>query len=118
MLGDWYANILLAGPQVIRLVSEKSLLPIVIRAAPISALVERLIKQLAFMLRDLTVPNAQIMVELNTMQTVQVGKSVNRSVVRWRDDYMWRVDCSLHEPLPPPLEKWRGSRAAPRQANT
>ena len=65
MPGDWYANMLLAGPQVIRPVREKSLLPIVIRITPIAGLIKRFIEQLAFMLHDLNLPNAQIMVELN-----------------------------------------------------
>ena len=73
MPGDWYANMLLAGPQVIRLVSEKSLLPIVIRIAPVAGLVERFIEQLAFMLRNLNLPSAQIMVEHNRKKTIQVG---------------------------------------------
>ena len=47
LLGDWTANILFSRPQVILLVSEKSLLPVVIPAAPISGLMVRLSSSLA-----------------------------------------------------------------------
>ena len=38
------------------------------------------------------------MAELGRMQDCQIGKTINRSVVRLSDDYMWRVDLWLHQP--------------------
>ena len=104
VLGDWTANILFSRPQVILLVSEKSLLPIVIPAAPMSGLVVRFVEQLAYMLHDLHVPKEKIMAELGRMLECQIGKTINRSVVRLSDDYMWRVDRWLSEPRQPSLE--------------
>lgn len=104
VLGDWTANILFSRPQVILLVSEKSLLPIVIPAAPMSGLVVRFVEQLSLVLHDLHVPKEQIMAELGMMQECQIGKTVNRSVVRLSDDYMWRVERWLHGSRPLSLE--------------
>lgn len=45
--GDWYANTPFSRPEVVLLVSEKSLLPIVVPAVPIQDLVVRFVEQLA-----------------------------------------------------------------------
>ena len=105
VLGDWYANILFGRPQVVLLASEKSLLPIVVPAAPISGLVVRFIEQLAFVLDDFDVPKEQIMEELGRMEECHIGKTINRSVVRLSDDCMWRLERWLHDPHPPSLEQ-------------
>ena len=105
VLGDWYANILFSRPQIILIVSEKTLLPVVIPAAPMSGLVERFVEQLAFVLHDCHVPKAAIMAELGQMLECQIGKTINRSVVTRIDSYMWRVERWLGEPRPPSPEK-------------
>ena len=104
LLGDWTANILFSRPRVILLVSEKTLLPVVIPAAPMSGLLLRFVEQLGFMLHDCHVPKADIMAELGEMLECHIGKTINRSVVRLSDDYMWRVESWLREPRPPSLE--------------
>ena len=104
LLGDWTANILFSRPRVILLVSEKTLLPVVIPAAPMSGLLLRFVEQLGFVLHDCHVPKEDIMAELGQMLECQIGKTMNRSVVRLSDDYMWRVERWLHEPRPPSLE--------------
>ena len=104
LLGDWTANILFSRPRVILLVSEKTLLPVVIPAAPMSGLLVRFVEQLGFVLHDCHVAKEDIMAELGEMIECHIGKTINRSVVRLSDDYMWRVESWLREPRPPSLE--------------
>jgi hypothetical protein len=103
VLGDWYANICPGHPGAILLVSERALLPIAVTAAPISGLVIRLAEQLALVLHDLHVPNDQIMAELGRMREVQIGKTVNRRVVRLASDPMYHLGRLLGERRPPSL---------------
>jgi hypothetical protein len=80
-LGDWYANLIHVGRlQLVLGVSERTLLPVVVPAAPISALVPRLRVGLAQVLGALRIPKEDIAMEDAAMESVAYGKTANRQV--------------------------------------
>jgi len=91
LLGDWYANMHEAEPPLVLLMSERTLLPIVIAANPINEIVINLCEQLAFVLHDLGVDHEHIMRELQLMTRCEVGKTVNRRVTRLMSDSMYHL---------------------------
>ena len=95
LLGDWYANLHESNPPVILLMSERTLLPIVIAANPINEIVVNFIEQLAFVLHDLGVDRAHIMRELQRMMECEIGKTVNHSVTRLMSYSMYHLGHAL-----------------------
>jgi hypothetical protein len=81
-LGDIYANLLYLGrQQLVLAVSERTLLPVVVPAAPASSIVARVRAGIIEVLRALHVPEVRLHEEEAAMETVAVGKTMNRSVV-------------------------------------
>jgi hypothetical protein len=81
-LGDWYANLLHIGRlQLVLGVSERTLLPVVVPAAPISSLVPRLRLRLAHVLGALGIAKEDIAREDAAMENVAYGKTANRQVI-------------------------------------
>ena len=97
LLGDWYANLHESNPPVILLVSERTLLPIVIEANPIEQIIINFGEQLAYVLHDLGVENAQIIQELQLMTECEIGKTVNRRVTRLMSDSMYHLGHALYD---------------------
>lgn len=97
LLGDWYANLHESDPPVILLISERTLLPIVIEANPIDDVVVNFIEQLAFVLHDLGVDRTHIMREIQLMLQCEVGKTVNRRVTRLMADPMYHLGHALYD---------------------
>lgn len=81
MLGSWYATVLLWKPQVVLLVNEITLLPVLMPLAPARNLSERFPGQLANVLAAHGVPQQFIDHELAQMNEVQYAKTSNRSVL-------------------------------------
>lgn len=80
-LGDWSANLIHVGRlQLVLGVSERTLLPVVVPAAPIVTLVPRLRLGLVHVLRALGVANVDIEMEDAAMENVAYGKTANRQV--------------------------------------
>jgi hypothetical protein len=146
MLGNWYATFVGWRPQVVLLVNERTLLPVMMPLAPAATLLARFPEELAAVLRALDVPGEFIVEELATMGDGSFAKTANRSVVgsmtefvflaeAWRDRgrtgdlvtmsrYLADVPCS---PLDkshgfPDLEvaalvdQWRAGELSPRAA--
>lgn len=97
-LGDWYVNrIVLRRMPLLILVSERSMLPIVIRARDVRTLPDRLSDLVASRLRRVEGVSAQMAdAEAAAMRPVVVGKTVNRSVLgalmdfkRLLSGYVW-----------------------------
>jgi len=81
LLGSWYATALFWKPQVALLVSEETLLPILMPLAPASTLSSRIPGHLAQVLKAHEAPAAFIAEEIWRMQSVGYAKTANRSVV-------------------------------------
>ena len=80
-LGNWYATVMFWKPQVALLVSERTLLPVLMPLAPAATLARRFPTQLALVLKDHGVPSEFIAEEVWQMDKVQYAKTANRSVV-------------------------------------
>jgi hypothetical protein len=100
-LGDLYANLVRVGrTQLVLAVSERTLLPVVIEAAPASSLVPRLRDGLAEVLRGLGVREEAIREEEAAMETVTFGKTANRQVVGTMVELARMLDVYVdHRPL-------------------
>ena len=82
LLGDWYATVLPSRPrQVALLVSETTLLPVMMPMAPASTLLERFPNQLAAVLRRLGVDERVTAVECDGTVDCRVAATESRSVV-------------------------------------
>ena len=80
-LGDWYGNIVHVGRlQLVVAISERTLLPVVITAAPISTLVPRLRTCVGDVLRGLEIADTDIADELAEMNGVIYAKTADRQV--------------------------------------
>ena len=87
-LGDWYVNRVVVDRQpLLLLVSEKSLLPLVIRAKNVATLPTRLPDLVADRLRRLDVAPHLIRAEVEAMKPVIVAKTTDRSVLGILVDY-------------------------------
>ena len=74
-LGCWYANRLyVQGRQHVIFVSEATLLPVIVPAAPAKTIVPRFVHQLGMVLRELGVDEASIAIETASMNTVTWAK--------------------------------------------
>lgn len=97
LLGDWYANVHEAEPPLVLLLSERTLLPIVIPLEPIDQIVVNICEQLAFVLRDLGVDREHITRELQLMTRGEVGKTANRRVARLMSDPMYHLGHARYD---------------------
>jgi hypothetical protein len=81
-LGDWYANVIhIDRVQLALCVSERTLLPVVLPAAPFATLPGRLPMVLAEVLRELGVSDAGIEAEAREMSSVAFAKPANRQIL-------------------------------------
>lgn len=81
LLGNWYATALFWKPQVVLLVNERTLLPVLMPLAPATDLATRLPEHLASVLAAHGMPQQFIEHELAQMNEVKYAKTSNRSVV-------------------------------------
>jgi hypothetical protein len=81
ILGDWYANIWFARPQLIVCVSERSLLPVVLPAKSLATLVPRLTAAAGEVLLRLGIAPHLVRAEQTEMQTFSYARTQNRSVL-------------------------------------
>jgi hypothetical protein len=81
ILGNWYANVLFWRPQVVLLVNERTLLPVLMPLAPAATLAERFPEALQRVLEALGVVPAFVEVEISAMADVRFARTANRSVV-------------------------------------
>lgn len=77
-LGNWYATVMFWKPQVALLVSERTLLPVLMPLAPAATLARRFPAQLALVLKEHGVPSEFIAQEVWRMDKVQYAKTANR----------------------------------------
>ena len=94
-LGNWYATVLFWKPQVALLVSERTLLPVLMPLAPAVTLARRFPAQLALVLREHGVSSEFIAQEVWRMDTVQYAKTANRSVVGILNEFVKQAEFWL-----------------------
>lgn len=96
VLGHWYAQLVVAGrTQVVLAVSERSLLPVVVPAAPGKALVPRLIDALAPMLLSVGVPSDAAAAECAAMRQWTYAKTASRPIVGSLNDLTFQLQVGL-----------------------
>lgn len=100
-LGDWYGHYVIVHRQhVVLAVSEQTLLPVVLAAAPISTVVPRFVESVGDVLRALGIPDDEIENELMEMRDVTVGKTVSRSVLGSINDFVRLLKAYLEDRTP------------------
>jgi hypothetical protein len=99
-LGDWYANLLFRpGGQVVLFVNERSLLPVLVPAAPASSLVTRFQAAAADLLLRLGVPGAAVEAERREMTEARIGKTASRHVLGVMTDFAYLLGAYSRAPL-------------------
>lgn len=94
-LGGWYATVLFWKPQIALLVSERTLLPVLMPLAPAATLALRFPAQLALVLKEHNAPSEFIAREIWRMDTVQYSKTANRSVVGILNEFVRQAEFWL-----------------------
>ena len=94
-LGNWYATVLFWKPQVALLVSERTLLPVLMPLAPAATLARRFPGQLALVLKEHGVPPEFIAQEVWRLDKVQYAKTANRSVVGVLNEFVKQAEFWL-----------------------
>ncbi len=81
-LGDWHANLLFRpSGQVVLFANERTLLPVLVPAAPASSLLNRFPAAAAYLLLRLGVPAAVVEAERSEMAEVRIRKTASRQVL-------------------------------------
>jgi hypothetical protein len=102
LLGDWYATLLPWRPrQVALLVSEHTLLPVMMPLAPAATLLDRFPDHLGAVLQAHRVPKLLIASELAHMRERRVWPTANRSIVGSVTEFAHLADAyRAEEPVP------------------
>jgi hypothetical protein len=101
LVGEWYATALFWRPQVVLLVNESTLLPVLIPLAPAGTLLAGIPAEIATVLSAYGAPPAIVEEELRRMRDWRVGPTANRSVVGILNEFTYLA------------EAWRDSRTQP-----
>ena len=92
VLGDWYANLLYLRPQQLVLaMSERTLLCVLVPAAPAATVAERLRLEVGGLLRDIGVPEVKVEAELAAMEHVAIGATASRAVLGCMNDAVYQL---------------------------
>ncbi len=100
-LGDWYGNLLFRpGQQLVLLVNERTLLPVVIQAAPAVSIPARFSAAVADILRALGVSGPAVEAEFREMRDLSIGKTNSRQVLGSMTDFAYLLDAYLEHGRP------------------
>jgi len=95
-LGDWHANVLyLQKGELVLLVNDRSLLPVVVPARPGELIVARFVEALGATLRRLGVPEEAVAAEVAEMVDVQLGPTRSRQILGSLNDFDRMFDEEL-----------------------
>jgi len=95
-LGDWHANVLyLQEGELVLLVNDRSLLPIVVPARPGELIVARFVEALGATLHRLGVPEEAVAAEVGEMAEVQLGPTRSRQILGSLNDFDRMFDEEL-----------------------
>jgi hypothetical protein len=95
LLGNWYATALFWKPQVAMLVSESTLLPVLMLLAPAATLALRFPTQLALVLNEHEIAAEFIAQEVGRMKHVHYARTANRSVVGVLNEFLRQAEFRL-----------------------
>lgn len=95
VLGSWYATALFWKPQIALLVSERTLLPVLMPLAPAATLARRFPAQLALVLKEHGIAADFIAQEVWRMGSVHYAKTSNRSVVGILNEFLRQAEFWL-----------------------
>ncbi len=95
VLGRWYATALFWKPQIALLVSERTLLPVLMPLAPATTLARRFPAQLALVLKEHGIAADFIAQEVWRMGNVHYAKTTNRSVVGFLNEFLRQAEFWL-----------------------
>jgi hypothetical protein len=100
-LGDWYGNLLFRpGQQLVLLVNQRTLLPVITQAAPTASIPARFPTAVADVLRALGVPAPAVEAELREMSDVRIGRTNSRQVLGSMTDFAYLLDAHLEHGRP------------------
>lgn len=98
LLGDWYATALSWKPhQIALLMSERTLLPVLLPLAPAATLMTRLPTQLATVLTAHGVPDKLIHEELDRMRAWQLARTNDRSKLGSLNEFARLAEHARHD---------------------
>ncbi|TPG42596.1 hypothetical protein EAH79_01585 [Sphingomonas koreensis] len=95
LLGNWYATALFWRPQVAVLVSERTLLPVLMPLAPVATLAQRFPAHLARVLKNHGIAAEFIAQEVWRMSSANYAKTANRSVVGILNEFLRQAEFWL-----------------------
>lgn len=94
VLGDWYANLLYRRPQQLVLaMNERSLLCVLVPAAPADRFEQRLRDAVADVLLEIGVPSPLVAAELQAMEPMSVGATASRAVLGCMNDAVVQLEA-------------------------
>ena len=92
VLGDWYANLLyLRRQQLVLAMNERSLLCVLVPAAPNGSLGERLRAEVGGLLTRIGVPSGPVAAELAVMEPMGIGATASRAVLGCMNDAVFQL---------------------------
>jgi hypothetical protein len=95
-LGDWTATLVFARPaQLVVCVSERTLLPVLLPAAPLASLADRVPPAVAEMLHAIGVDPGVVAKELAEMTPVRLGRTRDRRVLGTLNDFLRMLPFEL-----------------------
>ncbi len=88
VLGNWYANALLWKPQLVLLVNERTLFPVVMPLAPAATVMKRFPGSLRDVLEARRVPSEFIEFETAAMAEGRYAKTASKSILAVMNDFV------------------------------
>ncbi len=111
LMGDWYATVLTWRPgQVALLVSEPTLLPVLMPLAPATTLLDRLAEHLAAVLRAHHVPETMVTQESAGTADYRVTTTANRSITGSMTEFAYLAEAHRNTQAEPGRAIWGASR--------
>jgi hypothetical protein len=92
VLGNWYANALFWKPQVVLLVNERTLLPVLMPLAPAATVTDRFPESLERVLLGIGAHLTFVASEIAAMGGAQYAKTANRSVLGSMNDMVFMAN--------------------------
>ncbi len=129
VLGEWYATRLAWRPDVLLLVNESTLLPVLLPLAPAATALSRAVDRIAGAMATYGAADALIAAEVDQMRTRRIGSTANRSVVGVMNEFTYFADAYRDEASPDldklaarlattPCSPLRGTHISPDRAFT
>jgi hypothetical protein len=103
-LGEWYATRLAWRPDVLLLVNESTLLPVLLPLAPAATALSRAVGRIAATMATFGASDALIAAEANQMRTRRIGSTANRSVVGVMTEFILLADA-YRDQIQPDLDE-------------